>query len=353
MDVSLTFTNFQSALEEFRQQTGADRHFHGCETCLMLPETLGQGNVRSIQLRAGLELFLQDHQLHRSLSLKFLDADLANSYIILRFCVSGFVSGSVQGVSANLRSLAGEHAISYCPGNAGIIDLPTGKQIRTVELAIAPSVFRDMVDEADFPSELRIALERNIVVPYWQFGKTTSLMAIALQQILHCPYQATTRRLYLESKAIELIALYLEQLKLDRPEPQKTHQLKPDDVKRIHQAKDILTRQLDNPPSLLSLARQVGINDCKLKQGFRQVFGTTVFGYLYNYRMEQAAQLLQENHMTITGVANAVGFAHRGSFAAAFRRKFGVNPKDYLATYQQQYWIISQKSPSGDHKTSG
>ena len=68
-------------------------------------------------------------------------------------------------------------------------------------------------------------------------------------------------------------------------------------VCRIHQAKDILIRQIDNPPSLLSLARQVGINDFKLKQGFRQVFGTTVFGYLHSHRMERAAQLLQGNHI--------------------------------------------------------
>ncbi|OKH28510.1 helix-turn-helix transcriptional regulator [Chroogloeocystis siderophila] len=353
MDVSLTFTDFQSALDEFRQQTGADRHFYDCETYLTLPKTLGQGNVRSIQLRDGLELFLQDCQLHRSLSLKCLDTDLANSWIALKFCVSGFVSGSMRGSSTHLCSLAGEYALSYCPGNAGSIELPTGKQIRTVELAIAPSIFRDTIDEADFPPELRRILDANVPIPYWQFSKTTSLMAIALGQILHCPYQGKTRRLYLESKGLELIALYWKQLKVDRSELQKTHQLKPDDVKRIHQAKDLLIHQLDNPPSLLSLARQVGINDCKLKQGFRQVFGTTVFGYLHNYRMEQAAQLLQENHMTIAGVAHAVGFAHRGSFAAAFRRKFGVNPKDYLAAYQKQYWIVGQKSPSGDHKTSG
>ncbi len=167
--------------------------------------------------------------------------------------------------------------------------------------------------------------------------------------------QGAARRLYLESKGLELIALHLDQLKISLPldSSVKGRQLKPDDISRIHQAKDILIRNIHTPPSLLSLARQVGINDCKLKRGFRQAFGTTVFGYLHNHRMAQAARLLQSNQMTVTGVAAAVGFANRGSFAAAFRRKFGVNPKVYQSAFQKQYWTNGVKTPASDRKNSG
>lgn len=65
-------------------------------------------------------------------------------------------------------------------------------------------------------------------------------------------------------------------------------------VERIHYTKDILIRNSNNPPSLLALARQVGLNDCTLKKGFRQVFGTSAFGYLHDYRMQQVQQLLLE-----------------------------------------------------------
>lgn len=107
--------------------------------------------------------------------------------------------------------------------------------------------------------------------------------------------------------------------------------LRASDIDPIHLAKEILQRRMDDPPSLLELARLAGLNDRKLKQGFRQVFGTTVFGYLHDYRLEQARQLLSTDTMSVAEVAYAVGFSNRSYFAIAFRRKFGVNPSEYLA----------------------
>ena len=150
-------------------------------------------------------------------------------------------------------------------------------------------------------------------------------MTIALQQILQCPYQGITKQLYLESKALELITLQLHQLSEDRRPASKS--LKLDDIDCIHLARDILIRNLDDPPSLLTLAKQSGINSFKLKQGFREIFNTTVFGYLHAYRMEEARRLLQLGELNVTQVAQTVGYDHPGKFAAAFKKKFGINPK--------------------------
>ncbi len=84
---------------------------------------------------------------------------------------------------------------------------------------------------------------------------------------------------------------------------------------------------------MIDLARSVGMNDCTFKRGFRQVFGTTAFGYLRKHRMIQARQLLLENKMSIAEVARAVGYSHPGYFAAAFRKKFGVSPSHYLSQH--------------------
>jgi AraC family transcriptional regulator, transcriptional activator of the genes for pyochelin and ferripyochelin receptors len=61
------------------------------------------------------------------------------------------------------------------------------------------------------------------------------------------------------------------------------------------------------------------------------VVGTTVFGYLYNCRMERARQMLQEQRFNITEVAQQVGYANHRSFAVAFRRRYGVSPKQWGA----------------------
>ncbi|YAF95181.1 MAG: helix-turn-helix domain-containing protein [Nodularia sp. CChRGM 3473] len=79
----------------------------------------------------------------------------------------------------------------------------------------------------------------------------------------------------------------------------------------------------------MELPRLVGLNDCTLKQSFKSVFGTTVFAYLYDLRMEQAQLLLQENRMNITEVAKTIGYTNSRSFATAFKRKFGISPSNY------------------------
>ena len=87
----------------------------------------------------------------------------------------------------------------------------------------------------------------------------------------------------------------------------------------------------ENPPSALELAQLVGVSDRTLRYGFRELFGTTVFGYLTSKRMEQAQQLLRSGKLTVAEVANLVGYAHQGHFAVAFKRKFGITPTECLS----------------------
>ena len=172
-------------------------------------------------------------------------------------------------------------------------------------------------------------------VRYTYDSSPTVSMQAALQQILNCPYTGLTQQIYLESKVWELMALHLEQMVQHQPDQPPKHTLKPDDIERLHYAKEILKQQLNDPPSLNGLARQVGLNEFTLKQGFRQLFGTTVFGCLHHYRMERAKALLADGRHNVTEVARDVGFANRGHFAAAFRKKFGVNPKTYSLTARE------------------
>lgn len=118
---------------------------------------------------------------------------------------------------------------------------------------------------------------------YLRSGDTTSVMDAILQQILNCPHQGLIKRAYLESKAIELMALVLEQEVAIQQGETKKVSLKPEQIERIHYAKEILLQDLGNPPSLEELARQAGLNEFILKKGFRNCFGTTVFGELRLY----------------------------------------------------------------------
>jgi len=109
-------------------------------------------------------------------------------------------------------------------------------------------------------------------------------------------------------------------------------------IARIHLAREILLSRLENPPTLLELAQIVGVSDAcgglrlrTLRRGFQELFSTTVFGYLSSIRTQQAEQLLREGKLSVAEVANLSGYSQQGHFAAAFKRKFGITPREYLS----------------------
>lgn len=285
------------------------------------PQQLGKGYLHDIELGAGVWLQIIDEVLHDNLVVKL---PVRKHPIESIFRLSGSSRVNDVGIKAGQHQLIGS-------GIATVDRVEDPKLERRVEVNIhmEPDVLKDFFAEpsGDLPPELQFLIKDNDWQNYLAPTAITPTMQMTLQQILHCPYEGITKKIYLQGKVFELLALQLEPLlKQNKP---KSDRLKPKDIDRIHHAKEILLARLENPPSLLELARAVGLNDYKLKIGFHQVFGTTVFGYLHNYRLERSRQLLEAGDLTVTEVTRAIGFANRSYFATAFKRKFGVNPNDY------------------------
>lgn len=98
----------------------------------------------------------------------------------------------------------------------------------------------------------------------------------------------------------------------------------------LQQAACLLEENLAAEHSLRDLARAVGTNEYTLKLGFRQLYQTTVFGYLREKRMDRAGKLFEQGRRNVTEVALEVGYSNPSHFAAAFRRQFGMNPKAFV-----------------------
>ncbi|AFY49090.1 DNA-binding domain-containing protein, AraC-type [Nostoc sp. PCC 7524] len=250
----------------------------------------------------------------------------------LSFFIKGNSQTILQGITNSANEIVGRNYIEYAPNILESDEYVANQQVVRVQICLEPAkFFQDFEPHQlqQLPSELQIFAASGEIQPYYRQGITTPEMQIALQQILNCPFQGIMKRLYLEAKAIELMTHQFSQFTKSVSNSDDKSLVKTDDVERIYQAKDILINNFKNPPSLLEIARQVKLNDCKLKQGFRQIFGTTVFGYLHDYRMQQAYMLLNTGCMKVQEVAKAVGYASPSSFNSAFKKKFGVNPKAY------------------------
>lgn len=290
------------------------------------PKQQSQGYRRSLNLRSGLNLLIDHYTLQDDLIVETERGELAQSCLELSFMLSG--NNHTENVFSGMNLLQ----VYWDNGEGGRFHWQPGDRILKVDIHIDADQFEALIAETceRLPQPLQQGLADCAEADYRSTGMITPAMRAALHQLLECPYQGLTQRLYLESKVLELMAMRLEQLAENSIETQGKSCLRSHDIDCIYQAKEILLQNWNQPPSLIGLARQVGLNDYKLKVGFREVFGTTVFGYLHQYRMEQAKRLLDQRQMGVKEVGQYLGYSNPRCFADAFKKQFGMSPRAYI-----------------------
>ena len=331
MTIKLTIDEFkeqfQEADEEELQRDTSDE----LDIVKKFDAQISQGWWREIYLRPGLELHINKAQHHDFITVNFPEAECR---ILSTFALSGELQQSVASTTGNIvfPHLVGKYFVrgsGLRPSH--ICDCSNAEPYSELQILIKPEILHSFTvfPEGELPRNLQHLVRTPDQKVYLGSRDTQPMMDTILQQIVYCPYQGMVKRMYLESKIIELMALVIDQEITIQQGEVKKGRLKPEQIERVHYAKEILLQNLSNPPSLAELAHQVGLNDFLLKQGFRQVFGKPVFGELRSHRLEIAKQLLAEQDISVTEIAHRVGYSSARALARAFRHKFGVGPKAY------------------------
>jgi AraC family transcriptional regulator, transcriptional activator of the genes for pyochelin and ferripyochelin receptors len=292
----------------------------------------GQGLGYDIQLRDGISIQVVKGELSQALMIEKQHAE--QFPLTLKFYLAGnsrVLSPGVQGIEADYEECCGHHYLYCLPDMRELEQYEAQKPIFIVYINLGLEyVMSFSQGEESFPTLLQSLLQGAPQQRFHKaFGKMSPSMKRGIQHILNCPYRGLTKQVYLESKALELFSIQLTQWHEAPQSSISTPVLRSADVERLYQAKALLSQTPDQPPSISELAQQVGLNRRKLHEGFLQLFGTTPFGALRNDRLVQAKTLLMNSELSIEAVAKQVGYRDRSSFAAAFRKQFGVNPKTY------------------------
>jgi AraC family transcriptional activator of pyochelin receptor len=320
--VTVTFGDgeLRQLLREHVQNTQPELLGNDQDVILTYPSWLGSGHKRDVKLPSG--IYLTFHQFRLQTDVIQQCEPCTEDCVEFVFTLSG-------------RSCYNK--TQFFESRQAFVDPPScedgqwrefaEQDYQAVDLHIDPSLLKTLVsdDDESLPASLAQVMSNDKPLTPGSLVRLTSSIDTALTQMLRCPYQGITRSLYLEAKSLELICLFIDAA---QQSPLLSAPLSADDRDRIVYAQQLLLDNLHSPPSLLGLARQVGLNDRKLKEGFRKVFKTTVFGYLTQQRLEQASHLLAQQH-SIAAVSAAVGYASPTAFSGAFRRRFGMSPKAY------------------------
>ncbi|MFG6102226.1 AraC family transcriptional regulator [Leptothoe sp. EHU-05/26/07-4] len=310
--------------------------WNGIECWQSIPQRLGKGEKRVIRLQPGLTLYIYTSWYVRSLQLNYhsttKDKLLSNFYLLGGHRT---INPGIQ-LEDDREETAGETCLCHIAEAQSIEYYPAEQPHKNLGIAIDFERLRSFgFAQEDAPPPLRQLAQGKAVDSFHQsLNHTTPMMQQILQLLLDCPYRGAVKRMYLESKVLELLALQFHHLSKVQRSDLVSPKLRSGDIERLQLARDILRQKFNDPPSLLELARQVGLNDYKLKRGFRQVFDTTVFGYVHACRMEQAQHLLCDRGLRIADVAERVGYASPSRFCHAFKRHTDLTPSDYRRQFK-------------------
>lgn len=152
-----------------------------------------------------------------------------------------------------------------------------------------------------------------------------------LQQLDKHEYEGALEKIYLLGKSQELLLYSLECMQ-EKKEIQFTCKFLSDQEgrNRIYKAKDILLNNLGEPITIKVLSRKVAMNECYLKKGFKEIYGTTIFDFYQQKRMEYAQTLLNEKGCNVTEVSVMLGYSSISHFSAAFKKYTGIKPCELL-----------------------
>lgn len=224
----------------------------------------------------------------------------------------------------------GQHTISYHPSSEVGVELKA--QDETVEyftIYVSRELYFQLIPPA---SNLHLAFARSIEEKQAAYIASQNLpitpaMNRLIDAIRQCQREGELKRLYIQAKVVELLMLQLEQHQQTLPDGSKHL---PPDQQKVREAKAILENRFVNPPTINELARLVGLNEFKLKKGFKELVGYPIYSYVVKLRMEQARQWLLERDKSVGEIAHYVGYKNHAHFTAAYKQYYNSLPSELI-----------------------
>ena len=243
------------------------------------------------------------------------------------FGMKGNYSFTHQQLNRSFDLIGGHHNIMYTKG-FDMVAYNRTMEIETFGIQFPKDLFIQFTQQANetlqrFAQHI-IEGKNALVSEHW--GAIDPAIQQVIQQVIHCNYSGELKKLFLLSKSIELLVLCADAY--EKAEAKKDSFIKNNsDKEKIIAVRDIINNRLQSPPNLSEIAKMVGLNEYKLKRGFKEIFNSTVFGYLADQRLHLAKQYLRDTQMTAAEIAIELGYATPQHFNNAFKKRFGITPQ--------------------------
>jgi len=253
--------------------------------------------------------------------------EVGSTFIQFHFCIKGSAAFLFNEGNYTLPIKEENSLLLYNPQRDLPISLILEKHSWVLSVLLPIHKFHSLFStEANYITFLS---EENKDRKYYKDGHISPSMAVVLNQLMNYNLHPTIKPLYFKAKAYELLSLYFNR-PADADVEQCPFLADEDNVSKIKKAKQIMIARMAEPPTLQELADEINLPINRLKEGFKQVYGDSVFSFLFEYKMEVARQLLATGSHNVNEVGLKVGYSTSSHFIAAFKKRFGTTPKKFL-----------------------
>ncbi|MFY9074572.1 AraC family transcriptional regulator [Malaciobacter mytili] len=283
------------------------------------PSEIGVDYMEKIYLQEGLLFLKTDYNIKNPI---FLEAKKQNERkFVITICTKGNSTYTNNYDKKTLPFKEGFTTISLFKNTEGFREFKD-KQISQIRLILNENFlkrnFQKSLVEKFFYNKENLQL--------LDFSLTSLESQFLLNDILNCKLIGELRNMYIQGKVFELLSLEISKLQKNKEEIT----LDEYDKNAILKAKEILLENLQNPPSIVTLAKMVHLSEVKLKKGFKQLYKTTPYQLLLTHKMKLAKNMLQSGEYNINEVALQIGYKFANNFTNAFYKEFKTRPKDIL-----------------------
>jgi AraC family transcriptional regulator len=248
--------------------------------------------------------------------------DSTQNYLELRFCIAGNVYCRKKDIECDACKL---NASPSCSERIETVDTLSFRF-----LAVHLSQFARPRKQESTASEKLLEFRHTK-----SFSKTLSLCGrtrLVLETLLNHSFTDTHENIFINAQS-QMLLLYSLECMVGEKEVegfQCKFLANEADREKIVQAREILLQHIGEPLTIKELSRKVAINECYLKKGFKEMFGTTIFDFYQGQRMEHARYLLYEKGLSVTEVSLMLGYSSISHFSTAFKKHTGLKPCELL-----------------------
>lgn len=247
--------------------------------------------------------------------------DPTANYLELRFCVSG-----------NVYCRQKQTECDFCKFSASKTCVEKVDSVDVLSFSFKPSYLTQFVKSKK---------QRNVTDDVLAFTHTTSFSKtlplcgktrMAIEALLNHNYTDTLENIFINAQTQILLLYSMDCMMGEKEEEVFTCKFLANEADRekIIKAREVLLQHIGEPLTIKELSRKVAINECYLKKGFKELFGTTIFDFYQGQRMEHAKYLLYDKGLSVTEVSSLLGYSSISHFSTAFKKHTGIKPCELL-----------------------